>query len=177
MPSYAFLPAREALTCALPPGGLSVQLVGRLAHADAESGCAELATAPPSLARASLLHLRTHLVPAEHLPPPPADVHVLGLLQDCPATGGAPGALLRVLRVDLLRAAPGVDVALLERTLAARASLLGAGGGAVGAAQADGCSTGGSSGTAAEAALAVASAAAAAAAAAEDAAAPAAAMS
>jgi hypothetical protein len=138
MPSYALLPARAALTCALPPGGLSVQLVGRLAHADAEDAYAELATAPPSLAPATLLPLHTHLVPAEDLPAPPAAVHVFGLLQDRPRAGASAGALARVLRVDLLRAVEGVDLALLERTLAARAALLGPAAGGAAAAPAVG---------------------------------------
>ncbi len=138
MRSYTFLRAPDALTCALPPGGLSVQLVGRLAQVDAEEAYAELATAPPSLDPTTLLALQTHLIPAEDLPPPPAYVHLLGLLQDKPtaappapsssagSSGGSGGsgsgrALLRVLRVDVLRSVAGVDLALLESTLQARA--------------------------------------------------------
>jgi hypothetical protein len=139
MPSYAFIRAADALTCALPPGGLSVQLVGRLALVDAEEAYAELALAPPAPAPALPLH--TRLIPAEDLPQPPADVHLLGLLQDLPTASSSGGAgagssgggssssggqqlLLRVLRVDVVRPAPGIDLALLEATLLARQGAL-----------------------------------------------------
>jgi hypothetical protein len=143
MPSYTFISALDALALPLPAGGLFIQLVGLLCVVDREECYAELQVGPD---RAITLPLLTLLISPEDMPTPGTHVHLLGLLQDkavaadspragAVAEAGAAGmqeetsapaapaqAMQRVLRLDIVRTVAGVDLALLEATLKARAA-------------------------------------------------------
>ena len=141
MPSYTFISALDALALPLPAGGLFIQLVGLLCVVDREECYAELQVGPN---RAIYLPLLTRLISPEDMPTPGTHVHLFGLLLDkavaadsprAAAEAGAAGmqeetsapaapaqAMQRVLRLDIVRTVAGVDLALLEATLKARAA-------------------------------------------------------